>query len=118
MRLKAQAIHDTEEDLPIFSNKMKDAQNTQTDNILKHQAQRPISEISHQRSRHTYGLYNEKEATSKKLYDWLKEWLCGRCAARDASRQGRVVFPRLVFVQERKPSHNMCQLWMQRMHLK
>lgn len=62
---------DIEDDLLIFSNKMKDAQNTPTDNIPKHQAQWPIFEISHQRSRYIYELYYEKEAISKKLYDWL-----------------------------------------------
>ncbi|KAL1865522.1 Component of the SF3b subcomplex of the U2 snRNP [Diaporthe australafricana] len=49
---------DIEDDLLIFSNKMKEAQNAPTDNIPKHEAQWPIFKISHQRSR-------------KKLYDWL-----------------------------------------------
>lgn len=50
---------------------MKDAQNTPTDNAPKHQAQWPIFQISHQRSRYIYELYYEKEAISKQLYDWL-----------------------------------------------
>jgi bud site selection protein 31 len=62
---------DLEDDLLIFSNKMKDAQNAPTDNIPKHQAQWPIFQISHQRSRYIYELYYEKEAISKQLYDWL-----------------------------------------------
>jgi bud site selection protein 31 len=66
-----EGFSDIEDDLLIFSNKMKDAQNTPTDNIPKHQAQWPIFEISHQRSRYIYELYYEKEAISKKLYDWL-----------------------------------------------
>lgn len=66
-----EGFSDIEDDLLIFSNKMKDAQNTPTDNIPKHQAQWPIFQISHQRSRYIYELYYEKEAISKKLYDWL-----------------------------------------------
>ncbi|KAK4668525.1 Component of the SF3b subcomplex of the U2 snRNP [Podospora pseudoanserina] len=50
---------------------MKDAQNAPSDNIPKHQAQWPIFQISHQRSRYIYELYYEKEAISKQLYDWL-----------------------------------------------
>lgn len=66
-----EGFSDIEDDLLIFSNKMKDAQNTPTDNVPKHQAQWPIFQISHQRSRYIYELYYEKEAISKKLYDWL-----------------------------------------------
>ncbi len=62
---------DIEEDLLIFGNKMKDAQNTPTDNIPKHQAQWPIFQIAHQRSRYVYELYYEKEAISRQLYEWL-----------------------------------------------
>ncbi|KAJ4419978.1 Component of the SF3b subcomplex of the U2 snRNP [Neurospora sp. IMI 360204] len=62
---------DIEEDLLIFANKMKDAQNTPTDNMPKHQAKWPIFQISHQRSRYIYELYYEKEAISKQLYEWL-----------------------------------------------
>lgn len=62
---------DIEDDLLVFANKMKDAQNAPTDNIPKHQAQWPIFQISHQRSRYIYELYYEKEAISKQLYDWL-----------------------------------------------
>ncbi len=66
-----EGFDDIEDDLVIFSNKMKDAQNTPTDNVPKHQAQWPIFQISHQRSRYIYELYYEKEAISKALYDWL-----------------------------------------------
>lgn len=66
-----EGFSDIEDDLLIFSNKMKDAQNTPTDNVPKHQAQWPIFQISHQRSRYIYELYYEKEAITKKLYDWL-----------------------------------------------
>jgi bud site selection protein 31 len=66
-----EGFSDIEDDLLIFSNKMKDAQNTPTDNVPKHQAQWPIFQISHQRSRYIYELYYEKEAISKQLYDWL-----------------------------------------------
>lgn len=66
-----EGFSDIEDDLLVFSNKMKDAQNTSTDNVPKHQAQWPIFQISHQRSRYIYELYYEKEAISKQLYDWL-----------------------------------------------
>jgi bud site selection protein 31 len=66
-----EGFSDIEDDLLIFSNKMKDAQNNPTDNIPKHQAQWPIFQISHQRSRYIYELYYDKEAISKQLYDWL-----------------------------------------------
>lgn len=66
-----EGFSDIEDDLLIFSNKMKDAQNAPADNIPKHQAQWPIFQISHQRSRYIYELYYEKEAISKQLYDWL-----------------------------------------------
>lgn len=66
-----EGFSDIEDDLLVFSNKMKDAQNTPTDNAPKHQAQWPIFQISHQRSRYIYELYYEKEAISKQLYDWL-----------------------------------------------
>ncbi|KAI0834913.1 cell cycle control protein cwf14 [Hypoxylon sp. FL0890] len=62
---------DIRDDLEIFNIKMKDAQNTPTNNIPKHQAQWPIFQIAHQRSRYVYELYYEKEAISKPLYDWL-----------------------------------------------
>lgn len=66
-----EGFSDIEDDLLVFSNKMKDAQNTTNDNAPKHQAQWPIFQISHQRSRYIYELYYEKEAISKQLYDWL-----------------------------------------------
>lgn len=50
---------------------MKDALNTPADNIPKHQAQWPVFQISHRRSRYIYELYYEKEAISKQLYEWL-----------------------------------------------
>ncbi|KAI1306294.1 cell cycle control protein cwf14 [Xylaria venustula] len=62
---------DIRDDLEVFGIKMKDAQNTPTNNIPKHQAQWPIFQIAHQRSRYVYELYYEKEAISKPLYDWL-----------------------------------------------
>ncbi|KAF2968473.1 hypothetical protein GQX73_g5116 [Xylaria multiplex] len=62
---------DISDDLEVFGIKMKDAQNTPTNNIPKHQAQWPIFQIAHQRSRYVYELYYEKEAISKQLYEWL-----------------------------------------------
>jgi bud site selection protein 31 len=62
---------DIEDDLLIFSNKMKDAENKPTTNIPRHQVHWPIFQISHQRSRYVYELYYEKEAISKELYEWL-----------------------------------------------
>ncbi|KAJ8123958.1 hypothetical protein ONZ43_g210 [Nemania bipapillata] len=62
---------DIRDDLEVFGIKMKDAQNTPTNNVPKHQAQWPIFQIAHQRSRYVYELYYEKEAISKQLYDWL-----------------------------------------------
>ncbi len=62
---------DIEDDLLIFSNKMKDAENASTINIPRHQVHWPIFQISHQRSRYVYELYYEKEAISKELYEWL-----------------------------------------------
>ena len=62
---------DIEDDLLIFSNKMKDAENAPTTNVPRHQVHWPIFQISHQRSRYVYELYYEKEAISKQLYEWL-----------------------------------------------
>ncbi|KAI1180440.1 cell cycle control protein cwf14 [Nemania sp. FL0916] len=62
---------DIRDDLEVFGIKMKDAQNTPTNNVPKHQAQWPIFQIAHQRTRYVYELYYEKEAISKQLYDWL-----------------------------------------------
>lgn len=62
---------DIRDDLEVFGIKMKDAQSTQTNNAPKHQAQWPIFQIAHQRSRYVYELYYEKEAITKQLYDWL-----------------------------------------------
>ncbi|KAJ9152099.1 Pre-mRNA-splicing factor cwf14 [Pleurostoma richardsiae] len=66
-----EGFSDIEDDLLIFSNKMKDAQNASTDNIGKNQAKWPVFQISHQRSRYIYELYYEKEAISRQLYEWL-----------------------------------------------
>jgi bud site selection protein 31 len=66
-----EGFSDLEEDLLIFSNKMKDAQNAPNDNLPRHQAQWPIFQISHQRSRYIYELYYDKEAISRPLYEWL-----------------------------------------------
>ncbi|GAP89191.1 putative cell cycle control protein cwf14 [Rosellinia necatrix] len=62
---------DIRDDLEVFGIKMKDAQNAPTNNIPKHQAQWPIFQIAHQRSRYVYELYYEKQAINKPLYDWL-----------------------------------------------
>lgn len=62
---------DIEDDLLIFSNKMKDAQNKPPPAGPKHQAQWEVFQIAHQRSRYVYDLYYEKEAISKQLYEWL-----------------------------------------------
>ena len=64
-------FEDIRDDLEVFAIKMKDAQNTPTANAPKHQAQWPIFQIAHQRSRYVYELYYEKEAISRPLYDWL-----------------------------------------------
>ncbi|KAL2886644.1 Pre-mRNA-splicing factor cwf14 [Ceratocystis lukuohia] len=66
-----EGFSDIESDLLIFQNKMKDAQNKPTATGPKHQGQWEIFQISHQRSRYVYDLYYEKEAISRKLYDWL-----------------------------------------------
>src|ERR1700710_1123729 len=62
---------DIEDDLLLFSNKMKDAENAPSTNVPRHQAHWKIFQISHQRSRYVYELYYEKEAISKELYEWL-----------------------------------------------
>ncbi|ETS79946.1 Cell cycle control protein cwf14 [Pestalotiopsis fici W106-1] len=64
-------FEDIRDNLEVFNIKMKDAQNTPTANIPKHQAQWPVFQIHHQRSRYIYELYYEKEAISKELYEWL-----------------------------------------------
>ncbi|KAI1366990.1 cell cycle control protein cwf14 [Xylaria arbuscula] len=64
-------FEDIRDDLEVFGIKMKDAQNTPTANVPKHQAQWPIFQIAHQRSRYVYELYYEKAAISKQLYEWL-----------------------------------------------
>lgn len=66
-----EGFSDLEDDLLIFANKMKDAQNATNDHGRKHEAEWPIFQILHQRSRYIYELYYEKEAISKQLYDWL-----------------------------------------------
>lgn len=62
---------DIRDDLEVFSIKMKDAQNAPSDHVPKAQAQWPIFQIAHQRSRYVYELYYDKEAISRQLYDWL-----------------------------------------------
>ncbi|EFE37441.1 hypothetical protein TRV_07922 [Trichophyton verrucosum HKI 0517] len=62
---------DIEDTLLEFSNKMKDAENASHEGKKRHEVLWPIFQISHQRSRYIYDLYYEKEAISKKLYDWL-----------------------------------------------
>ncbi|KAI6714970.1 cell cycle control protein cwf [Marssonina coronariae] len=62
---------DIEDDLLIFSNKMKDAENASSTNVPRHAVHWPIFQISHQRSRYVYELYYEKEAISKDLYEYL-----------------------------------------------
>ena len=67
-----EGFSDVEDDLLIFANKMRDAQNTPSNPATpKHQAQWPIFQIAHQRSRYVYELFYDKEAISKELYDWL-----------------------------------------------
>ena len=66
-----EGFSDIEDDLIIFSNKMKDAQNKPPPPGPKYKAQWEVFQISHQRSRYIYELYYEKEAISKQLYDWL-----------------------------------------------
>lgn len=66
-----EGFSDIEDDLLIFANKMKDAQNKPSTAGPKHQAQWEVFQIAHQRSRYVYDLYYEKEAISKQLYDWL-----------------------------------------------
>ncbi|KAK8149527.1 hypothetical protein G3M48_006576 [Beauveria asiatica] len=62
---------DIEDDLLIFANKMKDAQNKPPPPGPKYKAQWEVFQIAHQRSRYVYELYYDKEAISKQLYDWL-----------------------------------------------
>ncbi|KAI9797524.1 MAG: Component of the SF3b subcomplex of the U2 snRNP [Piccolia ochrophora] len=62
---------DIEDTLLEFSNKMKDAENAPHEGKKRSETLWPIFRISHQRSRYIYDLYYEKEAISKKLYEWL-----------------------------------------------
>jgi bud site selection protein 31 len=68
---------DIEDDLLIFSNRLKDATNASSTsaghaaNVPRHASHWKIFQISHQRSRYVYELYYKKEAISKELYDWL-----------------------------------------------
>ena len=62
---------DIEDDLIVFSNKMRDSLTKDSPAGEKHQADWVIFQISHQRSRYVYELYYKKEAISRKLYDWL-----------------------------------------------
>lgn len=62
---------DIEDTLLEFQNKMKDAENAPHEGKRRQEAMWPIFQITHQRSRYIYELYYEKEAISKKLYEWL-----------------------------------------------
>lgn len=66
-----EGFSDLEDDLLVFSNRMKDAQNKPNPRGPRGAAQWEIFQISHQRSRYIYDLYYEKEAISKELYDYL-----------------------------------------------
>ena len=66
-----EGFSDIEDDLLIFSNKMKDAEAAPTTNVPRQKVHWPIFQIQHQRSRYIYELYYEKEAISKELYEWL-----------------------------------------------
>lgn len=66
-----EGFEDIEDTLLEFGNKMKDAENASHDGKRRHEVMWPIFQISHQRSRYVYDLYYEKEAISKKLYEWL-----------------------------------------------
>lgn len=66
-----EGFSDIEDDLLIFANKMKDAQNKPPPPGPKYKSQWEVFQISHQRSRYVYELYYDKEAISKQLYDWL-----------------------------------------------
>ncbi|KAF4413338.1 Pre-mRNA-splicing factor cwf14 [Colletotrichum fructicola Nara gc5] len=66
-----EGFSDIEDQLLIFQNKMKDAQNKPPPTGPKHQAQWEIFQIAHTRSRYVYDMYYEKEAISKQLYEWL-----------------------------------------------
>lgn len=61
---------DIEDSLLIFANKMKDAENLPSTNIPRHKVHWPIFQISHQRSRYVWELY-QQEKISKELYEWL-----------------------------------------------
>ncbi|CCE30890.1 probable G10 protein [Claviceps purpurea 20.1] len=92
---------DIENDLLIFSNKMKDAQNKPAPAGPKHQAQWEIFQISHQRSRYVYDLYYEKEAISKQLYNWL---LKNGSVAFDVCKRKRQTSTVLAYVESRGSS--------------
>ena len=62
---------DIEDTLLEYSNKMRDATSLSHDGKKKHEAQWPIFQISHARSRYIYDLYYTREAISKNLYEWL-----------------------------------------------
>ncbi|GAB7362092.1 hypothetical protein MBLNU230_g2125t1 [Neophaeotheca triangularis] len=66
-----EGFEDLEDTLLEFSNKMKDAEDASTEGKKKHETLWPIFQITHQRSKYIYDMYYEKEAISKKLYDYL-----------------------------------------------
>ncbi|EQL03574.1 G10 protein [Ophiocordyceps sinensis CO18] len=126
---------DIENDLLIFANKMKDAQNKPPPPGPRHQALWEVFQISHQRSRYIYDLYYEKEAISKQLYDWLlknayadamliAKWKKqGYEKARHLKDQGNqlqqhVYLPRPESTDEGRQGPTVCQLRLQRLCLK
>ena len=60
-----------EDTLLSYSQKLRDAQTSDTSAIKKHEALHPIFQIHHARSRYIYDLYYTREAISKTLYEWL-----------------------------------------------
>ncbi|KAI1331188.1 G10 protein [Xylariaceae sp. FL0255] len=66
-------FEDIREGYEKLASDMKNALDTPTNNVPKHQAQWPIFEIANRRSRFVYEWYYEKgdEGISKELYDWL-----------------------------------------------
>ncbi|KAF1983458.1 cell cycle control protein cwf14 [Aulographum hederae CBS 113979] len=62
---------DIEDTLLDFGNKMKDAENASNEGKSRKQSLWPIFRVTHERSRYIYDLYYEKEAISRKLYDYL-----------------------------------------------
>ena len=109
-----EGFSDIEDDLLIFANKMKDAQNKTAPTGPKHQAQWEVFQISHQRSRYVYDLYYEKEAISKQLYDWLlKNGYADAMLIAKWKKQGyeKVCFFSLSLSPTNEASEKMLTLW-------